>query len=338
MESMTAIKDNSKSSILDVARAAIRQEAAALDRMAAGLGTGFAQAVEMMLACQGRVVLTGIGKAGNIARKIAATLASTGTPAFFMHPADAVHGDLGMVTPDNVVIALSHSGKSDEVLQLIPYLKHFKIPLIAVTGNAQSELARQADVVLCTLVTEEACPLNLAPTTSTTAMLAMGDALAVALLNRRDFKPEQFAIFHPSGILGRRLLIKVGDLMHTGEGNPVVPQDRSLKEGILEMTSKGLGATSIVDGDGRLMGILTDGDMRRILEQGDFDLNRPLIEVLKSIRKRIATPRTTSPDSQGITAFGIMEEFKITVLPVVDESGKPVGMIHLHDLIRAGII
>ncbi|GAB4322121.1 MAG: KpsF/GutQ family sugar-phosphate isomerase [Candidatus Sumerlaeia bacterium] len=321
----------------EAARAAIRQEAAALERMAAGLGAEFERAVDILFACAGRVVLTGVGKAGLVARKIAATLASTGTPAFFIHPADAVHGDLGMVTPDSVMIALSHSGQSDEVLRLIPYLKHFKIPLIVITGNGQSELARQADVVLITFVTEEACPLNLAPTTSTTAMMALGDALAIALLTRRDFKPEHFAIFHPSGVLGRRLLLKAADLMHSGRANPVIGEDRTLKEGILEMTSKGLGITSITDSQGRLTGVLTDGDMRRILEQGEVDLNRSLRDVLAGLRKRISSPRTTSPDSLAVKALDIMEEFKITALPVVDEQERPIGMLHLHDLIRAGI-
>jgi arabinose-5-phosphate isomerase len=317
--------------MLERARHVFEIEARAIMDLGAKLTPDFEKAVDLMYQCKERVVLTGMGKAGIVARKIAATLASTGTPAFYMHPAEGVHGDLGMVTPDNVVLAISHNGNTEEILRLIPYIKHFKIKLIAMTGNLKSELARQSDVVLDISVKEEACPLGLTPTASTTAALAMGDALAVVLLEKRNFRAEHFAIFHPGGTLGRRLLIKVEDLMHSGEYNPVISKDNTLKEGIIEMTSKGLGATSIVDERGILLGILTDGDLRRILHAGKYGLDTPLQTVM------IRTPKTTTRDTLGVKAIDLMEQYNITVLPVIDEERRPIGMIHLHDLIKAGI-
>lgn len=317
--------------IIEEARRVLKIEAEAILSLSEKLGKPFEDAIEILLKCKNRVVLTGIGKAGIIARKIASTFASTGTPAFFMHPTEGVHGDLGMITPDNVVIAVSHSGNSEEILRLIPYFKHFKIPLIALTGDKNNNLAKNADVVLLTYVTQEACPLGLAPTASTTTTLALGDALAIVLLQKRGFKTENFAIFHPSGILGKRLLIKVSDLMHTGEANPIIDKSKTFKEGILEMTSKGLGAINIIDENGILCGIFTDGDLRRLLHSAQLNMDMPLSEVM------IRTPKTISPDSLGVKAIDLMEQYNITVLPVVNKEKRPVGMIHLHDLIKAGI-
>jgi arabinose-5-phosphate isomerase len=317
--------------ILKEARRVFEIEAQAILDLAKSLGKDFVKAVNLIHSCKDRVVLTGMGKAGIVARKIAATLASTGTPAFFLHPAEGVHGDLGMVTPDNVVLAISYNGNTEEILRLIPFFKHFKIKIIAMTGNPHSELAKHSDAVLNIAVKEEACPLGLAPTASTSAALAMGDALAVVLLRKRNFRADQFAIFHPSGSLGKRLLIKVEDLMHTGESNPIIGQKKSLKEAIIEMTSKGLGATSIVNSSGVLVGILTDGDLRRILHAGKHGLDTPLEKVM------IRTPKVTTPDTLGVKAIDIMEQYNITVLPVIDKKKRSIGMIHLHDLIKAGI-
>lgn len=317
--------------ILNKARRVFEIESRAVAELADRLGEEFVRAVELIYNCRDRVVLTGVGKAGLVARKIAGTLASTGTPAFYMHPTEGIHGDLGMITPDNVVIAVSYSGNTEEVIRLIPYFKHFKIKVIAMTGNRQSELGRQADVVLDVSVREEACPLGLVPTASTTACMAMGDALAVVLLEKRRFRAEQFAILHPGGTLGKRLLIKVSDLMHTGDENPVIHQRRTLKEAIIEMTSKGLGSTSIVDDEGRLVGILTDGDLRRILQAGRCDLDSPVDKVMTR------SPKYVTKDVMAVKAMDVMEQFSITVLPVVDEEMRPVAMIHIHDIIKAGI-
>jgi len=322
--------EEKKTDALERARKVFRIEADAILSLCDKLDDNFNKAVELLFNKK-RVVLTGMGKAGHIACKVAATLASTGTPAFFMHPAEALHGDLGMITSDDVVIAFSNNGQTEEILRIIPYLKHFNIPLIAVTGNAQSELARQADVVLNTSVKEEACPLGLAPTASTTTMLAMGDALAVVLLEKRNFREEDFAVFHPSGTLGRRLLIKVQDLMHTGDANPVINYSRNIKEAIIEMTSKGLGSTSVVDDDGKLIGILTDGDLRRILFTGSCDFNAPVGQFM------IKNPKTIYYDTLAVNAIDRMEQYNITVLPVIDDERHPIGMIHLHDILKAGI-
>ena len=242
-----------------------------------------------------------------------------------------MHGDLGMITRENVVIVVSYSGNSDEVLRLIPYFKHFKIKLIAITGNLHSELAKQADAVLDISVKEEACPLGLSPTASTTAALAMGDALAVVLLEKRDFGSEQFAIFHPGGTLGKRLLIKVSDLMHSGDENPIIHKDRTLKEAIVVMTAKGLGSTSVIDDDGKLVGIITDGDLRRIIQAGKYGRDAPVEKVMTH------NPKSISKDAPAVKAIDVMEQFNITVLPVIDQDNHPIAMIHIHDLIKAGI-
>jgi len=316
------------------AREALLSESEAIRRLAEALDPKeFGRAVDLLFGCQTQVVLTGMGKSGHIAAKIAATLASTGTPAFFMHPGEALHGDLGMLTGHNVVVALSQSGTTEEVVSLLPYIKRLEIPLIVLTGNPNSVLAEQASVVLGTEVDQEACPLNLAPTTSTTLQLALGDALAVALMKRRGFTLEDFAMRHPLGSLGRRLLVRVSDLMHTGEANPVVGEEAPLHEAILQITSKRLGAVSVVDGEGRLSGILCDGDVRRLIQVsgGALEMSRPIRDYM------IHNPKRISPDALGVKAVDLMETHKITVLPVLDDDQKPVGMIHLHDLIRAGI-
>ncbi len=316
------------------ARRAIEAEAEALRALGEGLDEeAFGRAVDLLERCAAQVALTGIGKSGHIAAKIAATFASVGVPAFFLHPAEALHGDLGMLTASNTVLALSQSGATDELLSMLPYLKRSRIPLIAITGREDSPLARQADVTLLTRVEKEACPLNLAPTTSTTAQLALGDALAVALMRRRGFTQEDFAMRHPLGALGRRLLMRVRDFMYTGFDNPVIPDTAPLREAIDQMTTKRLGAVSVVDAEGRLAGIFCDGDLRRLLQRAGepLDPGRPVAEFM------IRNPKTTTPDTPGAKAVDIMETWRITVLPVVDESRRVVGMIHLHDLVRAGI-
>ena len=312
-------------------RRIVQKEAEALSALADSIGDSFDRAVRRLRACEGRIVLTGVGKSGNIARKVAATLASTGAPSMFLHPADGVHGDLGMVTPRDVVLALSHHGQSDEVLRIVPYLKHFKIDLIAVTGNEGSELARHAEILLLLPPIEEACRLVHAPTCSTTAMLALGDALAVTLLEMRGFGPEEFAVLHPAGALGKRLLIKVADLMHGGDENAVAPADSNLKDIVIELTSKNLGAVSITGEDGRLVGIVTDGDVKRILIESDYRLDVLTSDVMTR------APTTTTPDMMSVKALDLMEERKTFVLPVVDGDGRPIAMLRMHDLILAGI-
>ncbi len=312
-------------------RRVVVKEAEALTALADAIGESFERAVERMRACEGRIVLTGVGKAGNIARKVTATLASTGTPSVFLHPADGLHGDLGMVTPSDVVLAFSNQGQSDEVLRILPYLKHFKVDLIAVTSNERSELARHATILLLLPGTEEACSYVHAPTCSTTAMLALGDALAVTLLEMRGFGPEDYALNHPAGALGKRLLIKVSDLMHTGEDNAVAPLDAGFKDVVIELTSKNLGAVSITDAAGKLVGIVTDGDLKRILVQSDYRLDVQTADAMT------VDPLVTTPETMGVKALDLMEERKTFVLPVVDEEHRPVAMIRMHDLIQAGI-
>jgi arabinose-5-phosphate isomerase len=317
--------------LIERGRKIIRQEAAALAALADALGESFEQAIRTFLACEGRIVVTGVGKAGNIARKVSATLASTGTPAMFLHPADGLHGDLGMVTPADVALAFSNMGQSDEVLRIVPYLKHFKIPLVAVTSNEQSELARLADILLLIPETEEACSYVHAPTCSTTAMLALGDALAVTLLEQRGFTPNDFALRHPGGALGKRLLLRVADVMHGGDENPVVLENAGFKDVVIELTGKNMGAVSVTDASGRLIGIVTDGDLKRILAQTDYRLDVNTTDVMTR------DPMSATPDMMGVTALGLMEDRSTYVLPVVDEDGHPVAMLRLHDLIQAGL-
>ena len=317
-------------------REVIELEAQALQALAARLhgadAAQFTRACELMRACRGRVVVTGMGKSGHIGGKIAATLASTGTPAFFVHPGEASHGDLGMITPDDVVLAISNSGETGEVLTILPIIKRMGVKLVTMTGNAQSTLAQQADAHLDITVEKEACPHNLAPTASTTATLAMGDALAVALLNSRGFTAEDFARSHPGGKLGRRLLVYVRDIMHTGERVPLVGEDKSLREALVEMTGKGLGMTGVVDRDGKLTGIYTDGDLRRTLERGVDIYTARITEVMTR------NPRTTGPEHLAAETVQMMRALNINGLYVVDTDGRVLGALNMHDLLRAGVV
>ncbi|MEC5208592.1 arabinose-5-phosphate isomerase [Vogesella perlucida] len=317
---------------LALAREVLNIEADALRSMAQRLEDSFLAAVELVLACTGRIIVTGIGKSGHIGCKIAATLASTGTPSFFMHPAEAAHGDLGMVTTSDVILALSNSGESDEVIALLPALKRKGIPIIAMTGRPQSTLAREASVHLDAAVDKEACTLGLAPTTSTTAALALGDALAVTLLDARQFRPEDFALSHPGGSLGRRLLVHIRDVMHSGDALPVVPLGTSLKDALLEMTRKGLGMTAVLAADGTLAGIFTDGDLRRTLDRS-LDLAGLTIDDVMHPQ-----PRTIAANLLATEAAKEMELRKINGLLVVDEHGRLIGALNMHDLLKAGVV
>jgi arabinose-5-phosphate isomerase len=318
--------------ILAIARRTLEIEAAAVLALNAHIDADFLRAVDTLLACKGRVVVSGMGKSGHIGGKIAASLASTGTPAFFMHPAEASHGDLGMITGDDVVIALSNSGESPEIAGIVPLIKRRGASLIGMTGNPASTLARASDIHLNARAEQEACPLNLAPTASTTAALAMGDALVVATLFARGFSAEDFARTHPGGALGRRLLVHVRDLMHTGTALPVVEISASLKDALLEMTRKGLGMTAIVDETGRLQGIFTDGDLRRLLDR-DVDLRgTPIADVM------IQGPLTISEDVLAVEAAHVMEQTKVNGLLVVNSSSQLTGALNMHDLLRAGVV
>lgn len=318
--------------ILAMGRRTLEIEAAALTALAERLGPALVQAVQALLACRGRVVVSGMGKSGHIGGKIAASLASTGTPAFFVHPGEASHGDLGMIQHDDVVIALSNSGESGELVSILPLIKRRGAYLIAITGNPESTLAREANLHLEAAVAQEACPLNLAPTASTTAALAIGDALTVATLHARGFTAEDFARTHPGGSLGRRLLVHVRDLMHSGEALPVVGEAASLKAALLEMTQKGLGMTAIVDAGGGLVGVFTDGDLRRCLDR-DVDVRGVAIrEVMK------ASPRTIHADALAVEAVERMQEWRVNGMLVVDADNRLVGALNMHDLLRAGVV
>ncbi|MFP5419074.1 MAG: KpsF/GutQ family sugar-phosphate isomerase [Gammaproteobacteria bacterium] len=318
--------------LLALARQVLDIEADALRTVSSRLDRGFADAVQLMLACQGRVVVTGMGKSGHVGCKIAATLASTGTPSFFMHPGEASHGDLGMIAHDDVVLALSNSGESSEIVSIVPLIKRRGAKLIAMTGNPGSTMAREADVHLNAAVDKEACPLNLAPTASTTAALALGDALAVALLDARGFSADDFARTHPGGSLGRRLLIHVRDVMHTGAALPHISHEASLKSALLEMTEKGLGMTAVVDTDGTVMGVFTDGDLRRALEHA-LDLQQARVVDLMTRH-----PKTIHADALAVEAVEKMETLKINGLLVVDDARRLVGALNMHDLLRAGVV
>ena len=317
---------------LALARKTFEIEAAAVLSLSQRLGPEFAQAVRLMLTCRGRVVVMGMGKSGHIGRKVAATLASTGTPALFVHPAEASHGDLGMITHADVVLAISNSGESAEFTAILPLLRRQGVPLVAITGGAQSTLAQQAQVTLDSSVAQEACPLNLAPTASTTAQLAMGDALAVALLDARGFKADDFARSHPGGALGRKLLTHVGDVMRRGDLVPSVLPDASFSELMREMSSKGLGASAIVNGEGLLLGIFTDGDLRRLVETG-VDLRS-----LKAGDVMHTSVRTTQVDNLAVEAVALMEQHSITSVLVLDAAGKLCGAVNSNDLLRAKVI
>jgi arabinose-5-phosphate isomerase len=317
---------------LTLAREVLLIEAREVEALAQRLDDSFTRAVELILQCRGRVVVSGMGKSGHIGNKIASTLASTGTPAFFMHPAEASHGDLGMITPDDVVIGLSNSGESEELLAIVPHLKRMGTRLISISGNPASALAQKSDVHLDAHVSQEACPLGLAPTASTTAMLALGDALAVTVLDQRGFSAEDFARSHPGGPLGRRLLVHVSDVMRQGPAIPSVPLTASLSEGLLEMSRKGLGMTAVVDGLGKPVGIFTDGDLRRAFERNVNVMTTAISDVMH------INPRTIGFDRLAAEAVELMEQHKINGLLVVDAQGDLVGALNMHDLLIAKVV
>jgi arabinose-5-phosphate isomerase len=319
--------------ILDIAKRVLRIEADAIIGLTEKLDSNFEKTIDIIFNSKGRVVVTGMGKSGLVGKKIAATLASTGTPAFFLHPAEAGHGDLGMVTSDDVIIAISNSGETEELAGLIPFLKRFNVNLIAMTGNPNSTLARSSDVNLDISVKEEACPLGVVPTASTTAALAMGDAIAVALLTKRGLKEEDFAFFHPGGSLGKKLFIKVKDLMHIDDALPVVSPDTPMTKALMEISSKRLGVTIVVDSDKKILGIITDGDLRRGIEKWGksfFDM--------KAGEAMTKNPRTVFEDELAVKALSIMESKSITSLVVPNGEGRAKGIIHLHDILRQGIV
>jgi arabinose-5-phosphate isomerase len=318
--------------MLDIAKRVLKAEACAIEGLIERLDGSFSDAIDIIFQSRGKVIVTGMGKSGLIGKKIASTLASTGTPAFFMHPAEASHGDLGMVSSEDVVIAISNSGETDEIVGLIPFLKRFNVHLIAMTGDTNSMLSRAADVSLDVMVKEEACPLGIVPTASTTASLAMGDAIAVALLTKRGFREEDFASFHPSGSLGKKLFIKVRDLMHTGEALPLISPQESMTGAVMEISSKRLGIAVVADKDRKIAGIITDGDVRRGIEKwGKAMFDMKAREVMS------INPKTISSEELAAKALSVMEKHSITVLVVPDDSGRAEGIIHLHDILKKGI-
>lgn len=311
----------------------LKIESDAVNSLVGRINENFLQAIDIMYSCHGKIVVTGMGKSGIIGKKVAATLASTGTPAFFLNPAEGSHGDVGVVSKGDAVLAISNSGETDEIIRLLPTLKRLDIKIIALTGNSQSTLAKASDVFLDVSVKEEACPMGLAPTASTTAALAMGDALAITLLSKKEFTEEDFAFFHPGGNLGRRLLLTVEDLMHTGDAVPVVYIETIMKEAIIEMSSKRLGITAVADSSGKLLGVITDGDLRRGLEKWDEKLFSLRAEDVMTHR-----PKTITTATLAAKAVSLMEKYSITVLMVTDEENTIKGVIHLHDLLKAGIV
>ena len=333
---MTTLETQSKKdshNILDIAQTVFASEIQALQAIQGKLDEQFEQAILLLEHCKGRVVVTGMGKSGHIGKKIAATFSSLGTPAFFLHPAEGLHGDLGMLSAGDVVIALSKSGESTEIIDILPVLKHLKLPLIAMTGKQDSSLGRHASVVLDVSIDEEACQLNLAPTSSTTASLVMGDALAVTLSSRRGFTPNDFALFHPAGSLGKRLLLTVESVMHTGNTLPVVTQDTLFTDALLEITEKKFGMTIVVNTEKQVAGIITDGDVRRALTHH--------MDTLSSLKASdvttTTTPKQISKSELAVTALTMMEQYSITTLIITHPDGSPEGLIHLHDLLKTGI-
>ncbi len=314
------------------ARQVIKSQAKQVGRLAEKLDESFDHALDILFSCKGRVIVTGIGKSGIIARKITGTFNSTGTPSMFLHPSEGMHGDLGIVTPDDVVLILSKSGDTDELSQLIPPFKRLAVPIIGIVGNTDSPLAEKCDYVLNAGIDSEADEFNLVPTTSSTAELVLGDALAVVLLEMRGFSPEDFALRHPGGALGRRLLLQVSDLMHTGDEMPIVKESALTKDAIIEVSTKRLGVTIVVDDSGRLTGIFTDGDLRRTVEQGNDFLVKPVSKYMTQ------NPKTIPADSLVEKALSIMETHSITSLAVVDSDGKPTGLIHLHDILKRKVV
>ncbi len=323
---------NQSNDLIKSAQRTIRLELEAVEELLPRIDDNFIRACELILSSKGRVVVVGMGKSGHVGNKIAATLASTGTTAFFVHPAEASHGDMGMITRDDVVLALSNSGSTAEIVTLLPLIKRLGIKLISMTGNPESALAKAAEVNLDASVSKEACPLNLAPTSSTTASLVLGDALAIALLEARGFTAEDFAFSHPGGALGRRLLLKVENVMHTGDGLPTVKRGTSLREALLVMTQKGLGMTVIIDENGLLAGIFTDGDLRRTLDR-EIDLREATIDQVMTARGKTARAEMLAAE-----ALKIMEDHKISSLVVVDDNDRPIGALNMHDLLRAGVM
>ena len=320
-----------KNALLAKARGVVDIEIQALEDLKSQMDDHFVRAIEMIEACSGRVIVTGMGKSGLIGKKIAATLSSTGTPSYFLHPAEGSHGDLGTLMKQDVVIAISNSGESPEILGILPLLKRFGVPLIAMTGKLNSTLAQQSDVTLNIAVRQEACPLGLAPTASTTATLALGDTLAVVLLERRGFSEEDFAMFHPAGSLGKRLLLKVKDVMHSGDALPLVKMDTPFLDALMEVSLKKLGMAIVVDATGSMQGILTDGDVRRALTRFENPREIAITDVMTSSPKRIEA------EDLAVSALRIMEEHKITVLVSCSPDGQPVGAVHMHDILKTGI-
>jgi arabinose-5-phosphate isomerase len=320
--------------IIERAKRVLTIEADAIQQLVERIDEHFVRAVELILACEGKVVVTGVGKSGIIGQKLASTLASTGTPAFFLHPTEGIHGDLGMLAKKDVVVAISNSGETDELSQILPLIKRYGNHLIVLTGRVTSTLARAGDVVLDVSITEEACPLGLAPTASTTAALAMGDALAVALLEKRGFNQEDFAILHPGGRLGKRLVLTVGDLMHVGDELPQVYEETLMKEAVVEITSKRLGVAGVINKRAELVGVITDGDLRRALERYPDLLERRAGEIMTH------NPKSIEADTLAAQAVQRMEEYAITSLFVFDKAGEktPRGIVHLHDLLKAGVV
>ena len=321
--------------MLKHAQDVLRMEAEAILELVPRVDANFAAAISLILECPGRTVITGMGKSGIVGRKMAATFASTGTPSFYLHPAEGIHGDLGMVTADDVVIALSNSGETGEILNILPSLRRIGAKIIAMVGNTNSTLAKNSDVVLDVGVEKEACPLGLAPTSSTTAALAYGDAIALALLQKRNFTASQFAVFHPGGSLGRKLLLTVGNIMHKGDENPLVSAETTVREALFIITDKGLGAVSVVDESGKMLGVLTDGDIRRGLSKGVDFLQRSVADLMTK------APKYITADKLAAQALHLMESNQpkpITVLPVVDEDMVVVGLLHMTDLVRQGVV
>lgn len=321
---------------IEQAKKVLRIEADAIQSLIERIDKRFETAVNLILGCKGRVVVTGMGKSGLIGKKIAATLASTGTPALFLHPAEGIHGDLGMVTRGDIVIAISNSGETEEISRMLPSLKRIGIKIIALTGGQNSTLAKSSDVWIDVGVKEEACPLGLAPTASTTAALAMGDAIAVALLDKRGFREEDFASFHPGGTLGKRLILRVKDLMHTGNAIPVVSEETLVKDAIYEISSKKMGITSVLNTSGTLVGVISDGDLRRWMEKTEKANENLLSKKAAEVMTR--KPKVISKEAMAAEAVAVMEKHSITCLVVADPQSRPEGVIHLHDLLKAGVV
>lgn len=325
--------DRQKRDILVVARAVIREEAEAVSALVERIGPEFERAVDLIYRCDGRVVVTGMGKSGQISRKIAATLTSTGTPALYIHPSEALHGDLGMLEKTDLLLVVSNSGETEDILRMLPTIEVLKVPIVAILGRMDSAIERRADIALDASVEREACPMDLAPTTSTAAALALGDALAMALLELREFKPEDFALYHPGGSLGKKLLTTVASLMHSGDDLPLVPLDTVMRQAIFVISEKGLGIAGVVDDDGRLVGCIADGDLRRGLERDNHMLNREAREVMTP------NPKCILKTDLAVRALAVMEDHSITSLFVVEENDyqRPLGLIHIHDILKSGI-